>query len=156
MEETMRIVRYQHPRALAHRNFFTSPWAGIEDEIDRALDTAFTSFMSDAAPAGAFAHPRVDLYEDKDNFHFRAELPGLKREDIQVEMGDGVLTLSGVRKGFAADGKQERNVEFSRTISVPTRVQEDKIQARYEDGVLTVSLPKAEEVKPKRIAIQVK
>lgn len=152
----MRIIRYQQPRTVAPRFAFTSPWAGLEDEIDRFVGTAFSSLFSDAEVGTTLAHPRVDLYEDKDNFHFRAELPGLKREDIHVEMGDGVLTLSGTRKAFASDGSEERTSEFSRTVSVPSRVQEDKIVARYEDGVLTVTLPKAEEAKPKRVAIQVK
>jgi HSP20 family protein len=71
-------------------------------------------------------------------------------------MGDGVLTLSGSRKSFGADGTAEKSSEFSRTVSVPARVQEDKVAARYEDGVLTVTLPKAEEAKPKRVAIQIK
>ncbi|MGH8021106.1 MAG: Hsp20/alpha crystallin family protein [Opitutaceae bacterium] len=151
----MRIVRYHNPRSLAPRGFFESPWAGFEDEIDRAMDAAFSGFLNETSFAGT-THPRVDLFEDKDHFHFRAELPGMKKEDVHVELGEGVLTLSGSRKTYAADGKQEQQAEFSRSVSVPTRVQEDKITARYEDGVLTVTLPKAEEVKPKRIAVQVK
>ena len=69
---------------------------------------------------------------------------------------DGVLTVAGTRKSFAADGQAESTSEFSRSISVPARVQEDKINARYEDGVLTVTLPKAEEVKPKTISVKAK
>jgi HSP20 family protein len=152
----MRIIRYQQPSTLAPRFSFGSPWAGLEDEIDRFVGTAFSGLFTDTNAESTLAHPRVDLYEDKDNFHFRAELPGLKREDIHLEMGDGVLTLSGTRKSFGVDGSAERTSEFSRTVSVPARVQEDKIAARYEDGILTVTLPKAEEAKPKRIAIQVK
>ena len=80
----------------------------------------------------------------------------MKREDIHVELGDGVLTLSGTRTGYGSDGKLEQKSEFTRSISVPNRVQEDKIAARYEDGVLAVALPKAEEAKPRKIAVQVK
>ncbi|BET65985.1 Hsp20/alpha crystallin family protein [Opitutales bacterium ASA1] len=153
----MRIVRYQYPNTLAHRRFAASPWAGFEDEINRAMDSAFSSFFGDAGLVGSAAvHPRADLFEDKDHLHFRAELPGMKREDIHVELGDGVLTLSGSRQVYGSDGKEQRKAEFSRSVSIPTRVQEDKIVARYEDGVLTVSLPKAEEVKPRKIAVQVK
>lgn len=152
----MRIVRYHHPRSLAPRAAFVSPWGSFEDEVDRLLGSALSTLASGEPAGSLLAHPRADLYEDKDNFYFRAELPGLKKEDIRVEVGDGVLTVSGERKGFAADGQAQRTSEFSRSVSVPARVQDDRINARYEDGVLTVALPKAEEVKPKRIAVQVK
>jgi HSP20 family protein len=152
----MRIVRYQHPRMTMPRPTFLNPWAGFEPEIDRMMHAALTEFLPESLAAGTLAHPRADLYEDKDNFHFRVELPGLKRENIHLEMGDGVLNLSGSRETFATNGESKETTQFSRSVSVPARVQEDKIAARYEDGVLTVTLPKAEEVKPKRIAIQVK
>jgi HSP20 family protein len=152
----MRIIRYQHPRTLAPRASFANPWASFEDEIDRVLNATFSSFFSDGGGTASPLHPRADFYEDKDNFYLRAELPGLKKDDIGVELGDGVLTVSGSRKGFGADGQAESTSEFSRSISVPARVQEDRINARYEDGVLTVTLPKAEESKPKRVAVQVK
>jgi HSP20 family protein len=152
----MRIIRYQHPRSLAPRATFVNPWAGFEDEVDRVLNATFSSLLPEAGVGPQAFHPRADLFEDKDNFYLRAELPGLKKEDIRVELGEGVLTVSGTRKGFGTDGQAESNTEFSRSVSVPARVQEDQINARYEDGVLTVSLPKAEEVKPKRVAVQVK
>lgn len=152
----MRIVRYQHPRMTMSRPALIDPWAGFGQDIDRMMHTALAEFLPESLAAGSLAHPRADLYEDKDNFHFRVELPGLKRENIRLEMGEGVLNLSGSRESFAANGEAKETTEFSRSISIPARVQEDKIAARYEDGVLTVTLPKAEEVKPKRIAIQVK
>jgi HSP20 family protein len=152
----MRIVRYQYPRTTVARSAFLNPWAGFESEIDRMVTSAFGSLLGEGTTETALSHPRVDLYEDKDHFHYRVELPGLKRDDVHVEMGDGVLSVSGTRKGFTHDGATEQTASFSRSVSVPARVQEDKILAKYEDGVLTVTLPKAEEVKPKRIAIQVK
>lgn len=152
----MRIVRYQYPRTTVARSAFLNPWAGFESEIDRLVTSAFGSLLGEGTTETALSHPRVDLYEDKESFHYRVELPGLKRDDVQVEMGDGVLSVSGTRKGFARDGSPGPSTSFSRSVSVPARVQEDKILAKYEDGVLTVTLPKAEEVKPKRVAIQVK
>jgi len=152
----MRIIRYQNPRMAMPRPAYPNPWAGFEQEVDRMMQTVFSEFLPETVTAGSLAHPRADLYEDKDNFHFRVELPGMKRENIHLEMGDGVLNLSGSRERFAANGEAKESAQFSRSVSVPARVQEDKIAARYEDGVLTVTLPKAEEVKPKRIAIQVK
>ena len=152
----MRIIRYQPPRMTMPRPALSSPWAGFEHEIDRMMQNAFAEFLPENVFAGSLAHPRVDLYEDADNFHFRVELPGLKKENIHLEMGDGVLNLSGSREAFAANGEAKQIAQFSRSVSVPARVQEEKITASYEDGVLTVTLPKAEEVKPKHIAIQVK
>jgi len=152
----MRIIRYESPRALAPRLAWQNPWAGLENEIDRMMNAAFTDFLPEVVPAAALSHPRIDLYEDKDNFHFRAELPGLKKEDIHIELTEGVLTLSGTRSSYAASGEATRTSQFSRSVSVPSRVQVDRITARYEDGVLTVTLPKAEEVKPRKIEIQVK
>lgn len=152
----MRIVRYQYPRTAVARSAFLNPWAGFESEIDRLVTSAFGSLLGEGTTGTALSHPRVDLYEDKDHFHYRVELPGLKREDIGVEVGDGVLSVSGTRKGFKSDGAAEQSTSFTRSVSVPARVQEDKILAKYEDGILTVTLPKAEEVKPKRIAVQVK
>jgi HSP20 family protein len=152
----MRIIRYQHPRTLSPRASFANPWASFEDEIDRVLNATFSSLLPGSPETAGVPHARADLYEDKDNFFLRAELPGLKKEDIRVELGDGVLTVSGTRKRFGPDGQAESTSEFSRSVSVPARVQDNQINARYEDGVLTVTLPKAEEVKPKRVAVQVK
>jgi HSP20 family protein len=149
----MRIIRYQHPRAT-----YLNPWSSFETELDRFFNGAVSSLL-DEGPATASPgalHPRSDFFEDKDHFYLRAELPGLKKEDIRVELGEGVLTVAGTRKSFGTDGQAESSTEFSRSVSVPARVQEDQINARYEDGVLTVTLPKVEEVKPKRVAVQVK
>jgi HSP20 family protein len=152
----MRIIRYQHPRSLTPRTSAVNPWTGLEEELDRVVDSAFSTFLPRLDTGYAWSHPRTDLHEDKDNFYFRAELPGVKKDDVRVELGDGVLTVSGARKTFAADGEGESTNEFSRSVSLPARVKDESIVARYEEGVLTVTLPKAEEVKPKRIAVQVK
>jgi HSP20 family protein len=152
----MRLIRYQNQYPFARRNPFLGSWSGLEDEIDRLVQSAFSGSFPQITVGGGFNHPQVDLYEDKDNLFFRAELPGMKKEDIHVELTDGVLTLSGERKTFEKDGEAKTTSKFSRSLSVPTRVKADKITAHYENGVLTATLPKAEEVKPKRIAIEVK
>jgi HSP20 family protein len=152
----MRIIRYQFPATRVARSAIFNTWSGFENEIDRLVTSALGSVLNDGGHASALSHPRTDLYEDKESFHYRVELPGLKRDDIQVEVVDGVLTVSGARKAFGREGAAETSTSFTRSVSVPARVQEDKILARYEDGVLTVTLPKAEEVKPRRVAVQVK
>jgi len=154
----MRLVRYTYPSYPSFRTvtpafdgFRRSPWSGFESEIDRLFATTFADFGSPAATRFP-----VDLYEDKDNTFVRAELPGVNRDDINVEVTDGVLTIAAVRKAAAVDGKPEQSVSFSRAVSIADEVQADKITATYENGVLTVALPKREEAKPKKINVAVK
>jgi HSP20 family protein len=156
----MRVVRYNFP---SFRNpvatlgsFSRSPWSGLESEIDRLFETALGSL---ADPASSTRFP-VDIYEDKDNTYVRAELPGINRSDINVEMVDDYLTISGTRKassGKQGDGEaeQEQSFSFSRSVTIPEQVQSDKVTANYENGVLTVTLPKREEAKPKKVTVAI-
>lgn len=149
----MRIVRYTYPntRSLASsaRAFPRTPWSGLETEIERLFDTALSDFVG----PGATDRFPVDLYEDKDNTYVRAELPGVRREDIGVEIVDGYLTITAARK--TKEGDEEQSYSFSRSVSVPESVQSDKVNAAYENGVLTVTLPKKEEAKPRKISVSV-
>ena len=105
--------------------------------------------------------PRVDIAENEQAFILQAELPGMKREEISVSLEDGVLTLSGERKTEnEKEGPnyvhRERNTgSFKRTFRLGKEVKADKISAAYKDGVLTVTLPKAEEVKPRQIEVSI-
>ena len=160
----MRLVRYTYPNyrslAPAPGGFARSPWSGLEREIDRWFDSAPGTYGS-AAPATRFP---VDLYEDKDHTYVRAELPGVNKDDISVEVVDGDLTISATRKtpapstgsGQAAEGKGEQSFSFNRSVSLNDTVHADKVSAAYENGVLTVTLPKREETKPKKITVAVK
>lgn len=150
----MRLVRYTYPsfRTLAPTDFQRSPWSGLETEIDRLFATALSDFSTQASST---RFP-VDLYEDKDHTFVRAELPGLHRDDINVEMTDGYLTIAATRKTPAQNGEGEESYSFSRTIAIDEAVQTDKVGATYENGVLTVTLPKREEAKPKKISVAVK
>lgn len=142
-----RIIRYSQPRgtnllpAFANRLGFP----GFESAADRLFEAAFSDF---AGPALSPRFP-VDLYEDKDNTYVRAELPGVSREDISVEMVEGYLNLSASRK----DGEQ--SFSFNRSIAIPEQVQAEKVSAAYENGILTVTLPKQEQAKPRKINIAV-
>lgn len=103
--------------------------------------------------------PRLDVQEDKDNFSVRVELPGLKREDIEVALNDGELTISGERKAeTVSEGTEVHRREriygkFSRTLTLPSAIKSDQVKAAYKDGILTITLPKAEEAKPKQIVV---
>jgi HSP20 family protein len=140
----MKLVQYERP-ALAGFGF--GRLTGLQDEIDRLFEVE-----------RAWA-PALDVQEDKDNFRVSVELPGLKREDIQVSLEEGALVISGERKTETLDEsiavhRQERYYgKFSRVLALPSAVAEDKVKAAYKDGILTVTLPKAEEAKPKTIAV---
>lgn len=147
----MTLVRYTYPNSRTLAPFARSPWSGLESEIDRL----FQSTLGDFAGTAATRRVPVDLYEDKDNTYVRAELPGLNREDISLELIDGYLSINGDRKTTDDDGKVTETFSLNRSIAMPQEVQADKIAATYENGVLAVTLPKHEEAKPKKITIAV-
>jgi HSP20 family protein len=103
--------------------------------------------------------PAVDVLESKDSYLVRAELPGMNKEDVNLEVKDGVLTLSGERKPEApANGIEYRSVErvagrFSRSFYLPQTVKQDGIQATYRDGILEIYLPKLDHAKPRQIIV---
>ncbi|HEX5714600.1 MAG TPA: Hsp20/alpha crystallin family protein [Thermoanaerobaculia bacterium] len=103
--------------------------------------------------------PPVDIQENGDAYLFHAELPGMSKEDIHITLENSVLRLSGERK-FEKDAKKENyhRVErtygtFTRTFTLPTQVDPEKVQAAFENGILTITVPKAEQAKPRRITI---
>ena len=158
----MKIIRYYQPRStcLAPAAGFSSrlPIGAFESEFDRLFSSALSEMLT-LAPGLTGANSdriAVDLYEDKDNVHVRAELPGVDRKDINVEMVEDYLTISGQRKVFDSEGKEAQAAAFSRSVSIPDPVQADKITAAYENGVLTITLPKREEAKPRKVSIEVK
>jgi len=106
--------------------------------------------------------PAIEVFEKEDKFVVKAELPGMKEEDIDISVVGDTLTVKGERKAESEVKEEdyyccERSYgNFSRSIAVPSNVDAKKIEANYEDGVLEVSLPKAPEVKPKKIAVSAK
>ncbi|MEO5959048.1 MAG: Hsp20/alpha crystallin family protein [Opitutaceae bacterium] len=152
----MTLVRYSYPsfRGLAPASaaFRRSPWSGLETEIDRLFSTTLENLGASTAP-NRFP---VDLFQDKDNIYVRAELPGVNREDINVDLVDGFLTIAATRKTPATDGRAEESFSLSRSVRLTDEIQNDKVTATCENGVLTVTVPKREEVKPKKITVAVK
>ncbi|MGC3991310.1 MAG: Hsp20/alpha crystallin family protein [Chthoniobacteraceae bacterium] len=132
--------------------------SNLRDQLDRLFDHSFPALTPETF--GAWT-PALDVYQDKENVSVQVELPGLKKEDIEISLHDGVLTISGERKTEANEQsgqtlRSERFVgQFQRRVSLPTPVAGDKVSATYKDGVLTVTLPKAEEAKPKQIEVTV-
>lgn len=104
--------------------------------------------------------PPIDIYETQDSYKVVAELPGFGPEDVDVTVNEGQLTIRGERKFY--DEVSEENFHrverrfgaFQRIVSLPQQVQADKVEAAFDKGVLTVSIPKAEQAKPRRIEIK--
>jgi len=104
--------------------------------------------------------PALDLYQNNDNIVATVELPGMRKEDIEISLQDGMLVIGGERKEESNQNgaaRTERYVgKFRRSITLPSRVEVNKVNATYKDGILTITLPKAEEAKPKHIQISAK
>jgi len=132
-------------------------WAAMSNRLNRSLDNPYTAPTEDSF--GAWVPP-VDIFERQDHLVIRAEVPGLKREDMDVRIENGVLTLHGERKReteVSEDNafRMERSYgAFSRSFSLPTTVDAAKVAATYKDGVLEVSVPKVETAKPKKVEIR--
>ena len=133
------------------------------NRLRREIDRLFEEPFSLLAPGTSFYEgwtPAVDIYEDKDKYVVQAELPGMKREDIDVSLDGDTLTISGERKQEEEkkEGESYRSERFfgrfQRSVTLPMPIQANKIEAKYKDGVLAVTVPKSEEAKPKQIQVQ--
>ena len=131
----------------------------IRNEINRIFESPL-DFLTSSTSFFEGWEPIVDIYEDKDKITVRAELPGMKKEEIDVSLHGNTLVLSGERK-HEAEQKEGENYRaerffgrFQRTITLPGPVDPNKIQAGYRDGVLAVTLPKSEESKLKQIQVK--
>jgi len=152
----MSLIRYQSPELNPWSAFDRLP--SLRDELNRlfdfALPTRDSGFFSGWTPA-------LDVYDEKDDFVVKAELPGLKKEDIEINVHNGVLTISGERKRETEkkEGQTFRSERyfgrFQRSVTLPALVNVSAVKASYKDGVLTIDLPKADEAKPKQIAVTV-
>jgi HSP20 family protein len=129
------------------------------DRLRREMNSLFTGY--DRASAST-TYPLVNVYDDKDAVIVTAELPGMAKEQVQITYADGSLTLSGNLEPLSSTKKmtivrQERSAgAFEKSLRIPTKIDQEKINASFSNGILTVTLPKAEEAKPKTIHIDVK
>ena len=153
----MSIIRWQRPGLSAWPGFLQ--FSGLRSEIDRFFDAPLAEFARASHLLSGWA-PALDVHEDKDRFVVSVELPGMKKDDIHISLHEGSLSISGERKseekiGNASVYRAERFVgQFQRTVALPGPVATDKVKAQYKDGVLSVTLPKTEEAKPKQIDVQ--
>lgn len=131
----------------------------LRDAMDRLFDDAFTRPIS---LSGVSAMPAIDMYQTNDDVIVKATLPGVKAEDVDITVTGETLTLRGEfkqedeKKDSSYHIREQRYGSFERSILLPTDVKADKAKADFEDGILTVTMPIAEEVKPKSITIKAK
>lgn len=151
----MRLINYQ-PQLTAWSPF--ERLASLRDLLDSAFELANAPQLG---RRGAWA-PALDIHEDAEAVTVRVEAAGMKKEDFDLSLHDDNLTVSGERKvdREQRDGESFRSErffgQFSRTVTLPSAVQADKVTATYADGMLSIRLPKAEEARPRKIEVSVK
>ena len=134
----------------------------LRDAMDRLFDDAFTRPLRLYDGGGQMSMPAVDLYQTDNEVVVKAAIPGVKADEVQINVTGEVLTIkSEVKqkeevKEKAYHIREQRWGAFERTIALPTDVVADKAKAEFENGILTITLPKAEEVKPRTITIKSK
>lgn len=154
----MKLMRYTRPDfwSLSPLDQMTS----LRDEINRLFEAPFGELTRSGEFFNGWA-PALDLREDKDNLVASVELPGMRKENLDVSVHDGVLSVSGERsrESRSEEGGTYRSERFfgrfHRTVALPKPVKVDAIKATYKDGVLTVTMPKTEEARPKQIEVNV-
>jgi HSP20 family protein len=154
----MHIVRYRHyPQS--DLSAALDRLTNMRAEMDRVFESTVGSFSRSPAPLSRW-NPAVNVYQDKDRFTVVVELPGLKKEEIEILLHDDTLTIAGERKREESSAQEfltERLYgKFQRSLTLPTAVDAEKVKANYKDGLLQVVLPKAEEAKPKQIEVALK
>jgi len=154
----MSLIRYQSPELSTWPAL--DQWTDLRDEMNRLFDLPMAGNFARQAQLFSGWTPALDLYQNNDNVVAVVEVPGMRKEDIDISLHDGMLTIAGERQSSSSEGENAERTErfsgkFRRSITLPTRVEADKVSASYKDGILTVTLPKAEEAKPKKVEVTV-
>ncbi len=132
------------------------------DDFDNLFEGFFRPMKWTEEPVNEGLIPRMDVVENDNEFTVHAELPGVRKEDIHITLEDGVLTLDAESKSETEEKEGERVVrqerrygKYVRSLRLGKEIDESKVKANYRDGILELTLPKAEEVKPKKINVDV-
>lgn len=147
----MTILRWEPARELG----------AIQQEMNRLFGAAFDTSSAGNGGSGSHWIPPMDLVEEGEEFVLRADLPGVSEDDVNVELQDNVLSISGRRESEQEDRRQgyyrvERATgAFSRALTLPEGIDPDNIKASFDNGVLEVRVPKPEERKPRKVSINV-
>jgi len=135
--------------------------AALQDRINRMFDDSFSQAGSEDEMSSYGWRPSVDIYEVEAGIVITADLPGVRKEDVSVEVKDNLLTLKGMREGGAGGEDQcyfcqERNFgQFQRTFTLQYNVDPEKIKASFKNGVLKITVPEPEEEQPRKIRVNI-
>ncbi|HEX8715286.1 MAG TPA: Hsp20/alpha crystallin family protein [Solirubrobacteraceae bacterium] len=149
----MAVIRWEPAREIS----------SLQQEVNRLFGTFFDTQAGagDGVSGARRWIPAMDLVEEGDQYVLRADLPGVREDDVKVELDDDVLTISGDRKSEHEERRggyrriERSSGSFSRSLTVPEGIDPERIDARFENGVLEVRVPKPEQRKPRRVAISV-
>ncbi len=135
-----------------------STWADPFELLHRDFDRMLSRHFADGEEAPTASYP-VNIQEDENHIYVEAELPGFKRDEVNVTLENGVLSIIAERKAEPVQGKQQhlnerRYTRVARSFTLPNIVDESDVDAKLEEGVLTLALNKREEVKPRRIEVK--
>ncbi len=134
----------------------------LREAMDRLFEDAFTHPLGTADGWHSSSVPAIDLYQTDNDVVIKAALPGIKADDVQINITGDILTVKGEMKEKNETKEKNYHIReqrwgaFERSVMLPTNVVSDKAKAEFEDGVLTITLPKAEEAKPKTITVKAK
>jgi HSP20 family protein len=149
-------------RVWPSRPTFDSPFADFDSvrrEMLRLLDSA-AGAGDTFGDVGAGVFPPMNITQDNDNFYVRAEVPGIKPDELSISAVRNRLSLAGKREiqreheRVSYHRKERAEGSFNRTVTLPTEIDADKVDAKYTDGILTLTLPKSEEAKPRQIKVR--
>jgi len=134
----------------------------LQDRVNRLFESAFGYPVRTETPSLREGWlPPVDIHEDSNNIYLKAELPGIKKEELNISVEGDTLTIKGEKKHESEVKEEQFHImertygSFSRSFSLPANVDASKVRADYKDGVLNLTLPKKEESKPKKIDVKV-
>lgn len=152
----MTLMKFTRPALTPANRPVLDPFTRLQAEVQKLLEAPLGEFGTQFFNVWA---PALDVYEDKENLVVTLEVPGMRKEDFDIALHDGVLSISGERrferKGDRATGYRSERFEgrFQRSVSLPKAVEAGKVRAAYKDGILTVTLPIAAEARPKQILV---
>ncbi len=148
----MTVVRYNPNRYLS-----------MQDTMNSLVNALFNSDNSGLVSETSEFSPRMDMKETEASYTLKLMMPGIDKNDIDISVGDGVLTIKGETKQETENEDEKstwlvremKHYSYFRSVRLPSEVQADKAEAEYKNGILTLTLPKAEEVKPKSIPVKI-
>ena len=151
---TRLIVNPQH----LNRDEFLTPFDRVFDEL---MNKQFPTFKEEVGVSfNKGAYPKVNVYEYDDKIGIVAEIPGLDKSNVTVDVEDGVLTISGDKHGFDTDGgkcitRELKQSSFKRSFNLGDHLDGDNVTAKFKDGMLSISIPKKEPEKPKKKFVKI-